>query len=222
MKFYKTTLEAMEKLLTEANEPKYAAIVSECIKKWDSDKNTLCFVKEFAKGGKFAEFSFNKSDFKDDEHFYWGNELFSALVAMSVQLANFIRLGKTVDIAFLHAHFGRPKEIIKGSACLNCNSRQINAADVDEYIAPQIIAAKIIDGLANDTLNQTVDEIMNLSSSEISARRQETKIRILNSSIPFSQERTQPKFCLLCGSHDIKQCQFLKSLKQNIFIPLNK
>lgn len=222
MDFYKITLQGMKKFLNDCNKTHYADIIENCINKWDKNQNVDCLINEFSATGAFNSFELNPSDFQDDEKFYWSEQLFSAIVAMAVQLAHFAKEKKNTDINFIRRNFGRPTEIISGTNCSHCGFRQINCADIDKYISSSVIAERIVDGLETNTLNENIDAVVSLSAPEIKRRREQTKARIINSSIPFSQSRTNQTFCLLCGSKDMKECHFLKSLKDFIFVPLNK
>lgn len=220
MKFYRTTLEGMQTLLAECGQNKYADIISSYIEKWDTSKNVTEFIKAFSKKGVFENFRFNPDDFPSFCAYDWTNALFGALVAMGMRLANFIRNRETVDIDFIRSHFGHPTEIIEGTMCTKCGGRQINMCDVDKYIHAQIITQKVVDGLEDGNISEYVKQIMTLSAPEIIREREKTKTRILNTPIPFSDEWAPRKFCLLCGGTEMQKCRFLKSVKENVFVPL--
>lgn len=221
MNFYKITLEGMKKLLNDCNKTSYADIIEYCIEKWDTKKDITFFLSSFSENGAFKNFKFEKNDISSAEKFFWTKQLFSALAAMAIELARAINAGKSYNIDFIRKHFGHDSQIINGARCQNCGFRQINAENVDEYISAPIIAKKVVDGLETGSLDETVESIMNLSLPEIQREREHTKTRIINSSVPFSQERTDMKFCLLCGGKDIRKCKFLKSIKELVFVPLS-
>lgn len=220
MKFYRTTLEGMQTLLAECGQNKYADIISSFIEKWDASRNVSEFIRAFSKKGVFEEFRFNSGDFPSFCEYDWTNALFGALVAMAMRLAHFIRNGQSVDIDFIRSHFGHPTEIIEGTVCEKCGSRQINMGDVDKYIHASILARKIVDGLEDGNLSEKVKGIVTLTDPDIHREREKTKTRILNTPIPFSDEWMPRKFCLLCGGTELKKCKFLKSMKDNVFVPL--
>lgn len=220
MKFYRITLEGMQTLLTECGQDKYANIISSFIAKWDSNKNVNEFIKAFSKNGVFENFRFNPDDFPSFCEYDWTNALFGALVAMGMRLAQFIKKGETVDIDFIRSHFGHPTEVIEGTVCTKCGGRQINMCDVDKYIHAAIITKKVVDGLEDGNLSEYVKQIITLSAPEIRREREKTKTRILNTPIPFSDEWQPRKFCILCGNTELRKCRFLKSVKDNVFVPL--
>lgn len=220
MNFYRVTLDGIYKLLNDCNKTSYADMIAYCIEKWDTRKDTAFFHSVFSEKGAFKNFRFEKSDFSSDEKFFWTQELFSALVAMAVQLAKFIANKKSCNIDFIRKNFGHENQIIYGSECSNCGFRRINAVGVDRYISTSIIAKRIVDGLENGNLNDNIEAIMTLSAPEIQRERERTKARIINTPIPFNPTSSPLTFCLLCGSKDIKECKFLKSIKAPVFVPL--
>lgn len=222
MDFYRITLEGMKKLLDDCNKKSYSDMIEYSLEKWNSRKDTNFFVTLFSEKGSFQELTFDVSEFSSQEKLFWTQQLFSALAAMAIQLADFIKHKKSCDINFIRTHFGHPAQMISGSACANCGARQINIDDVDRYISSSIIAKRVVDGLENGNLNENIEAIMTLSAPEIQREREHTKTRIMNSSVPFSQNRTRQTFCLNCGSKDIKKCKFLKSIKDVVFVPLSK
>lgn len=221
MEFYRITLEGMKKLLNDCNKTSYADMIAYCIEKWDTNKDIAFFLSSFSEKGAFKNFRFEESDFSSAEEFFWTNQLFSALVAMAIELARASKAGKSYNIDFIRKHFGHDAQIIHGSLCKNCGSRQINAQNVDEYISAPIISKRVVDGLESGSLDENIEAIMTLSAPEIQRERERTKTRIINSSIPFSHGRTDMTFCLLCGGKDIGKCKFLKSLKELVFVPLS-
>lgn len=220
MKFYEITLEGMKILLSECNQKKYADMIDSFIQEWNFEKKTENFLKAFSGKGAFKYFEFNISDFPSNCEFFWTNKLFGALVAMGTQLAHFINTGTDVNIDFIRSHFRHPTEIIKGTVCTNCGNRQISMLNVDNYISASIIADMVVSGLEHNTLNKNIKEIITLSAPEIKYERERTKIRVLNTPVPFSDEWKTRRFCLLCGGKEIKECKFLKSLKKEVFVPL--
>lgn len=222
MEFYKITLDGMYKLLDGCNRKPYADIIARCQERWDANKDVSFFLSLFSGTGAFKDFQIELSDVSSDEELFWTRELFSALTAMAVQLARFISSGKSCDIEFMRKYFGHDSQVIYGSVCSRCGSREINAVGIDKYISTPIIAKRVVDGLENGSLNENIELIMNVSAPEIQREREHTKARIANSAIPMSQSRTAPKFCLICGNKEIKECKFLKSLKEFVFIPLSR
>ncbi len=221
MEFYITALGGMKRLFENIENTDAVNILNNCIEKYNLKKDIISFVKEFDKNGFFRNFELDISDFDSAEKFYWTQQLLGALISMALELSRAIDSGKSYTIDFIRRNFGHPTEIIDGTTCTNCGSNQINMADIDIYISSSIIAKRVVDGLENGSLNNNVDLIMSLSAPEISRERERTKSRIINSSIPFSQERIPRTVCLLCGCKDIKKRHFLKSLKKFVFVPLS-
>ena len=106
MKFYETSIKAMEKVLRDTKEDFYADYIKECIQKWESSKDTSYFTKGFSKKGRFENFTFQTTEFSSEENRYWTQQYFGGLVAMAMQLAKFITEGKTIDIGFIKKNFG--------------------------------------------------------------------------------------------------------------------
>lgn len=222
MEYYEITLNGIYHLLKRMNEKKYADIISDCITKWKKQKDVTCFAQAFLPNGSFVDFQFSKDTFTSEEQRYWVQELMGALTAMAAQLAVFTAQNRKIDIEFIRKNFGRLTEVINGTACTSCSTKGVTLLDIDKYISGKVIAKKIVDGLAIGKMNNKIDEIITLSAPEIRYSRNEARERIANSKIPVSDSYEPTEKCPFCGSSDITQCRFLKSLKQNIFIPLGK
>lgn len=221
MDYFDITLRAMEKLLSDCNEDRYAAYISECVGRWEKSRDIMYLLKGFSENGLFAEFAFQDTVFASDEKSYWTQQLFGGLTAMAIQLARFYREGKNIDIAFIRKNFGFPAQVIEGSVCEGCGARQINAADIDRYISTQVISGAVADGLEAGDLTKTVEQIMNVTYTDITVGRERAKLRAANTGVDVSSARKPATFCMRCGSGKIKSCRFLKSLKKPEFVPLS-
>ena len=219
MQFYETTLRGMKKILDTFHEDKYADIVENCISKWQSDKDVMCMLNEFADNGRFRTFKFKPTDFSSVEQAFWTNQLFGGLVAMMIQLGSFIADGKTVDIDFIRSNFGRSSEVLTGSKCTSCGKLFTSEQNIDQYISLPIIAKRIADGLEKGSLDDETDVILSMSAPEIQKERDKTKIRCINTNISVTEDK--PVICLSCGNRKISSCKFLKSVKAPVFVPLN-
>ncbi len=220
MEFYEITLKAMKKLLDDCNEKDYADMIKDCLEGWHKRQDTDCFLREFAKGGRFRTFQFKPEDFASGEQNFWVQQLFGGLVAMAIQLAGAIREKRTIDIGFIRKNFGRPSEVINGKKCSDCGKRQISGLDIDKYISLPIIAKRIADGLENNTLDTQIDSIISVSAPEISHERKATELRAANTGLLIVGENASA-FCPACGSKKLVPCRLLKSLKEPVFVPLN-
>lgn len=220
MDYYSITLNAIRKLLLKVGKDKYADVVSECIEKWETEKDCDMFRREFDKNGRFADFRLDSSNISDPEKGLWTGQLFSALVAMSAQTAFLIGRGKDVDINDMRRTFGAANEIMYASRCSSCGALEATASDLDKYVSKIVIARKVVDGLEACSLDETVDSITELTAPEIQRERRKAKTRLENSRIPYTDAYGRAKSCLKCGSKNIAECKLLKSLNENIFIPL--
>lgn len=221
MDFYEISLRGMHKILSEFGEDTHAAIIEKCIREWQEEGTFRTLVREFSENGKFTTFAFDEDDFVSEEQNFWTQNLFGAMVAMAVKLAEFKQDGQDVDIEFIRENFGYPSDFLNGSQCTNCNFRQISAMDIDGYIVRPIIAARIVTGLEIGNMDKCVEEIVNVTAPEIAAERNKALIRAKNSRIPVSSSWEPMQMCIICGSRNIKTCRFLKNLKKLEFVALN-
>lgn len=221
MNFYEITLRAMHKLLTDCGEQEYAACIADCLEQWTSNADMAPLLQAFSKKGKFAHFAFEHTVFPTEERNYWTQQLFGGLTAMAMQLAKFAGEGKSVDIRFIRQHFGYPAEMITGSMCADCQSRQISMADIDRYISMQVISAAIVDGLEAGDLTKATEEIMQVKWKDIKALRDKAQLRALNTNVDVSSGRMPMTVCMKCGGKNIRPCRFLKSVKELVFVPLS-
>lgn len=221
MNYYEITIRAMEKLLSDCREDKYAAYISDCVGRWQSSRDVNCFLRGFSENGLFAEFAFQQTEFSSAENRFWTQQLFGGLTAMAMQLARFYSERRKIDIAFIRKYFGHPAEVIEGSMCESCGAKQINAADIDRYISMEVISGAIADGLEAGDLNGITGEIMNARHRYITAGRENARLRALNTGVDVCSDIRPMTVCIRCGSRKIKTCRFLKSLKKTEFVALS-
>lgn len=221
MDFYLISLNAVRKVISDSGYEEYAKLTDECIEKWKKEKDCDMFEREFSPTGRFAGFKLEGNKFDNAEKAYWTAQLLVALLSMVSQNAKYYKAtGKIMTIRYIREHFGYETEIISGSVCGHCGYREIGAPDVDKYISGRIISQAIVYGLESGDLTDTVESIMNVSNPRIERERKRTQTRIENSKIPYAGTYGKLKKCLLCGSENIKECRYLKSLKANVFVPL--
>ena len=222
MKFYETSIKAMEKVLRDTKEDFYADYIKECIQKWESSNDTSCFTKGFSKKGRFENFTFQTTEFSSEENRYWTQQYFGGLVAMAMQLAKFITEGKTIDIGFIKKNFGHQAEVISGSVCTDCGTKQFSMSDIDRYITIPVISGGIIEGLEKEDLTDITEQIMNCTYDRLVKEREQAKERAANSNVSVSSSREPMTICTKCGGKSISKCRFLKSLKKNTFVALSR
>lgn len=222
MQFYETTLKAMHKLLSDCGEQPYADYLADCLVQWREHADTSPFLKGFSQKGIFEHFSFEHTRFPSAESNYWTQQLFGGLTAMAMQLARFENEGKKIDIGFIRKHFGHPAEVISGSRCEDCGTKQICQADIDRYISMQVISTAIADGLEAGNLTRTVEQIMQVTDREIITLRERSRLRAANTGVNVSSGRTPMAVCTKCGGKNIRSCRFLKSLREPKFVELSQ
>ena len=218
---YTLVLEALKHLLIIAEKEKYAGIVDDCIAAWHDRKDPTMLKKEFEKNGRFSDFVLDSTTVTDPEKGLWLGQLISALIAIAAQSAVFLENGGEIDIEFMRRNFGVSNEIMSASRCSSCKAIEATASDIDKYVSKIVIAKLLIQALENNDLISTVDSIAQLEAKDIAKERRKAKIRLENSSIPFSDNYGTVSGCLRCGSKKTEPCQLLRSNRENIFIPLS-
>lgn len=221
MDFYLMTLSAIQKLLADIDKKEYAYVVGECIENWKNKGDSTMFGKEFDKNGRFADFRLDSTSISDFEKGFWTGQVFSALVAMAAQLAFFHQKGMKADIAFLRKNFGAANEVMTVSKCADCGRREATLLNIDKYVSKIVIAKKIVDGMEKNELDSQIERLITVSAPEIERERRKTRTRLENSSIPYIETYGTIKSCLKCGSKNIAEGRLLRSVKENIFVPLN-
>ncbi len=222
MNYYEMSLEAMKKILDDAGEGRYSAFIGDCITDWKKKKNTDRLMKGFLKGGLFEGFSFRKSDFDSAEKEFWTVQCFSAMAAMTMQLARFEHSGQDITIEFMRRNFGHPAEVISGSKCSDCGKKELNMEDIDKYITTPVVAKAVVDGLESGRLIENLDEVISEKYDYLKSEREKALARAMNTNIPVSNERGALSVCKNCGGKNIVKCRFLKSLKTNTFVALSR
>ena len=222
MDYYSMVLEAIQKLLADIGQKKYSDVVGECIEKWKNDGNCTMFKNEFDSNGRFADFRLDSSNISDIEKGFWVGQVLSALFAMSAQISVLNQRGAQVDMEFMKKNFGAANEIMTVSKCADCGRLEATGMDIDKYVSKIVIAKKIVDGMEKNNLIEQVDSIVSLTAPEIERERSKATSRLANSGIAFTQSYGRVRKCLKCGSSKITDGRILKSIKENVFVPLNK
>lgn len=222
MDHYSMVLEAIQKLLSDIGQKDYADVVGECIEKWKQDGNSVMFGQEFSKNGRFADFRLDSSNISAPEKGFWTGQVLSALIAMSAQLSVFAQRGIEVNMDFMRKNFGAANEIMEASKCADCGRREATGMDIDKYISKIVIAKKIVDGMEKGDLAEQISSLTNMTAPEIERERRKTKTRLSNSGISFTENYGKVKRCIKCGSQNITEGRLLRSVRENVFVPLNK
>ena len=222
MELYGLTLNAIKTLLTDIGMKKYADIVGECIDKWESEKNVDMFRLEFNPKGRFADFRIDGQTMGTPEKGLWTAQTFSALLAMAAQLADFQKRGMKADMNFIRSRFGAANEILTAALCKDCGHREATAMDVDKYVSKIVIFRRTIKGLESGELDKEVKELINVTSDDIARERRKTKLRLENTGVVFTDVYGRLVNCPKCKSKNIAEGRLLRSLKENVFVPLSK
>ncbi len=222
LEYYSLTLKGIKYLLYSIGMNNYGDVVQECIEKWEKEKDVDMFKNEFAPGGGFSDFRITGKNIPDPEKGLWTAQTFSALVAMSAQLAEFERRKIKVNIEFLRKNFGAANEIMVTGMCGSCGYRTATMNDIDKYISKMVIARKVVDGLESGNLDSRIEELLNVSDPEIEKERRRTFVRLENSNVAVDKKYTKMEKCPVCGSSDIKQGGLLRSVRENVFVALNR
>ncbi len=220
MDYYFMTLSAIKKLLGDIGQNEYAEVVGECIDKWKTNGDFGALRKAFDKNGPFADFRIDNHVIDDIEKCFWTANTFSALIAMSAQLEFFHQKNIEPEIEFMRKNFGIANEVMTVSKCANCGHLEATLTDIDKFISKPIIAKRIVDGFESNDLENQVEILMNVSADEIKRERRKTMTRLSNSCIPYVESYGKVRGCLKCGKRNIVEGKLLKSVRENIFIPL--
>ena len=222
MDYYLMTLNAIKKLFVDIGMTKYSDVVGEWIEKWKKDGDCDAFRKTFDANGVFANFRIDTQLIPNVEKCFWTANTFSALIAMSAQLAFFYQKNIEPEIDFMRKHFGIAGEVMTVSKCSDCGRLEATLTDIDKYISKPVIAKRIVDGMENGNLDEQVEALINAGADEIKRERRKVITRLENSSIPYVESYGRVKSCLKCGKKNITEGKLLKSMNENIFIPLKK
>ena len=222
MNRYTLVLEALKHLLIVTGKDHYSTIIDDCITAWHNQKDPNMLKREFEEKGRFSDFVLDSTTVNDPEKGLWLGQLMSALIAIAAQSALFLENNGDIDLDFLRRNFGVSNEVMNASRCSSCKSIEVTASDIDMYVSKIVIARVLIKGLETNDLITAVDSIAELTAKDIEKERRKAKIRLENSSIPFSDNYGTVDSCLRCGSKKITACKLLRSLRENIFIPLGQ
>lgn len=152
----------------------------------------------------------------------WIDNLIGALLSMTYEFSRAIVNGResAFTMEFVRKNFGRVVQTIDGTMCENCKHRQISLFNVDSFILPSVITNGLVQGLEQGTVEPFVENLIYMRIPEIEKGREAVKEMVVSSGVPLSHSYNSRVYCLMCGGNRIKKCRFLKSARQNNFIPL--
>ena len=215
------TLESIRLLLSELGAEEPAAVVGECIAKYDKDGDVDRFRLEFEPKGRFARLRIDSTMVSDLEKGLWAGQLLSALIALSAQLADFHKRNVEPDIAFFRSRFGVANEMMPAVKCEDCGCLMVTSAQVDMYVAKIVLARRLVNAMEQGTMTEEVEALLERRVPDITRERRKALLRVSNSSIPYLETYERAAACDRCGSKKIKLVRLLRSNKENVFIPLD-
>ncbi len=222
MDLYTLTLKAVRAVLEEIGQDAYLPVVDECINKWEKDGDCDSFRQEFEKGGRFADFKISSKTARTPEIGFWSAQVFSALLAMNAQLADFRKKGLRDDMGFIRRNFGAANEVLEAGRCAECDYREATASDIDKYVSRIVVAKRIVSGMENGNLEDEARALANMTCPDIERERRKTILRMDNSGIIHSNVYHKLERCPKCGAEQIVSARYLRSLRENVFVPLSQ
>lgn len=220
MDMYSMTLDAVAGLLRDAGKNDYAAVVDDCNEKWKETGNSRLFGMEFAPKGRLAALRLDAADIPDPEKGYWTAQTFSALIALCAHMADLKTRDLELNMEFLRKNFGIANDLMTANVCESCGSIEATEADIDKYISKGIISKHLVDGLEKGNLSEEVKLLTSGSFPELERERRRTRLRLENTNVKLNPGYGRLAQCSACGSERIKEKRLLKSVKENVFVPL--
>lgn len=221
MDYYSLTLGALKKLLEDIDKKSDAAIVEECLDKWQKEQNCTMLGREFSSGGRMADFRIDANSIQDPVKGFWIAQVFTALIAMSAQISASEQRGMKTDLEFMRKNFGAANEVMQASSCGTCAEITATALDLDRYVSKIVIAKKIVDGMEKGDLIGQVEALITADSDDINRERRKARLRLENSKVSIIDGFGNLTACPHCKSRKLTRIKLLRSLKENVFIPLS-
>lgn len=222
MDLYTLTLKGVIALLESIDKKSYIPVVEDCIEKWEKEKNCDLFRQEFDKKGRFGDFRIDSRTADTPQKGFWAAQVFSALVALTAQLADFRKKGISDDIEFIRRNFGAANEVMVVGKCDECDCIVATASDIDRYVSKIVIAKRLVSGLEKGNLEEEVRSVVSLECPDIERERKKTILRLDNSGIDHSEKYGKLVICPDCDSKDIVECRLLRSIRENVFVTLDR
>ena len=222
MDLYTLTLKGIIALLESIDKKSYIPVVEVCIEKWENEKDTDLFRREFDKDGRFGDFRIDSRTTDTPQKGFWAAQMFSALVALSAQLADFRKKGISDDIEFIRKNFGAANEVMVTGKCRKCGYRVATASDIDKYVSKIVIAKRLVSGLEKGNIGEEVKAVVSLECDDIERERRKTILRLDNSGVEHSDKFGKLVICPECGSREIVEGRLLRSLRENVFVTLDR
>lgn len=218
MDFYKSTLNAMYKLLNDAGVKFWAEWILKDVEDWEESKLVEHHLSAYGGMGSLNDVVIcvqNNHKVKKEQE-AWINTLLSSLKAISFYLAKSPKDKININDIKKSLKYNYVK--IQGTRCLNCGYSELSLSDIDNFIAPKIIDDEIVDALMEDRLISFVDNVINLNLPQIIIEREKIEKIICESNISFTKLNRWMRPCPECGSDDTAVYRWNMIKKKNIFM----
>lgn len=221
MELYVLALKGIETLFEEIGKSESVPVIEDCIENWEKKNDRDALKREFAPGGRLADFRIDSRTAETPAKGFWAAQVLSALIALAAQLADFRKKGISDDIEFIRRNFGAANEIMTLGKCTECGNMTATASDIDKYISRIVIAKRLVSGLESGDICQEVQGLVQLTCPDIQREKKKALLRLDNSGIEHSEKYGKLVSCTNCGSRKITEGRILRSLRENVFVALN-
>jgi hypothetical protein len=207
MDYYKLLLESLRSILFATGNEFWANWIAEDILLWECEHSVVHHLNAFGGMGSLIDF------YVSVDQMPWANCILVGLMNLSHGFAHAYSRGKVTELAGFQEYeeykeFAKsipsdsfPVEGIRGMLCLTCNFLWLNKKDVDNYIAPKIVAQEIIDGLENGRLELNMRNCLSMNSPAIETERTRVKNSINKQShVSYPDKTVLKQPCIRCES----------------------
>ena len=212
MDYYKLLLESLRSILFATGNEFWANWIAEDILLWECEHSVVHHLNAFGGMGSINDLYISEGNGHkiSTDQAPWANCILIGLMNRSHGFAHAYSRGKVTELAGSQEYekFAEsissdsfPVEGIRGMLCLTCNFLWLNKKDVDNYIAPKIVAQEIIDGLENGRLELNMLNCLSMNSPVIETERTRVKNSINKQShVSYPDKTVLNQPCTRCES----------------------
>lgn len=202
--YYLLVLEALAFLFAKTEVKYWEDYINFDIKEWVENKSVKHHLQAYGAMGSINDLVIcleNKHSIKSHEE-AWANTILERLLVWCSHSARYIEEGNIPSGSVLTEIEAYKDNQIQGWRCLQCGYSELKERNVDTYIAPAIVEARLNEALSENEICECIMELLTGKDSRIESERENMVKAIDKSGIQYVSYEGFLRPCPNCNSED--------------------
>jgi hypothetical protein len=203
---YKVALQILYQLLKEDGQDHWANWIAQDIHLWEHDKSVEHHLRAYGGMGSFNDLPPLNGNATES---IWKTQIFGNLQNIAYTLAT----GGSVQNIIENWDNLLKNNQISSWRCRNCTEAKITQRDIELYIAPKIIADKMLHCIRENRLNEALDILQLIDTPQVQQQRTSLQQLLNNHHIYLNADGNWHWHCPQCGSAEV--CVYRWTIDEN-------